>query len=104
MRKPEDHLKVVKRDPEYARFEIVGTDSQGFLLFSCDWYTSSGICKDHEKRLDICRSYPDTSLYFSGGEMITNCGYSFKEMVPFEKVLQEEIDSSDEKKKSITHN
>ncbi|SHO50189.1 hypothetical protein SAMN02745220_03301 [Desulfopila aestuarii DSM 18488] len=90
--------------PEYRRFSLTGRDSQGFLLFTCSWYDEpSGVCRDHENRLEICRSYPDIDLYFTGGEIHGGCGYQFSEVVPFEKILKRELDTqhgSRRKKKS----
>ena len=90
--------------PEYRRFSLTGRDSQGFLLFTCSWYDEpSGVCRDHDNRLEICRSYPDIDLYFTGGEIHGGCGYQFSEVVPFEKILNRELDAqhgSRRKKKS----
>lgn len=74
--------------PEYKRFEIIGKDSQGFLLFRCSWLTTEGLCRDHEKRLPLCRNFPEKSLFFCGGSLPSGCGYSLSEVVPFEKELK----------------
>lgn len=81
---------VIKRYPEYKRFEIIGKDSQGFLLFNCTWCTSQGTCIDYENRLPLCCNFPETTLVFSGGRLPVNCGYGFTEVVPFEKILKQE--------------
>lgn len=99
LRKEEEFYRVVKKHPEYSRFTVTGRDSQGFLLFSCSWFSSTGICKDHENRLPLCRNFPDMSLYFTGGEVPEACGYSFREITPFAVVLQKELDIFDEKTK-----
>lgn len=83
--------KIVKKYPEYARFEIIGKDQQGFLLFSCTWCTPQGTCRDYENRLPLCSNFPEISLIFSGGKLPVNCGYSFSEVVPFEKILSQEL-------------
>jgi Fe-S-cluster containining protein len=102
LRKEADFAKVVKKYPEYERFTIVGRDLQGFLLFTCSWFSPEGICKDHENRLSICSDFPNVTLYFTGGEVPMGCGYAFKEVVPFSSILQKEIIAADEKKKSNT--
>ncbi len=83
--------KVVEKYPEYTRFEIVGKDQQGFLLFSCTWCTPLGTCLDYENRLPLCRNFPESSLVFAGGQLPADCGYSFVEVVPFEKILRQEL-------------
>lgn len=82
---------IVRDYPEYARFVIDGKDGQGFLQFSCNWCTDEGVCRDHSNRLSICRNFPDISLYFCGGEVPMGCGYTFKKIVPFSKILDSEI-------------
>ncbi len=104
LRKEKEFYRVVEKHPEYSRFTVVGRDSQGFLLFSCSWFTTAGICKDHENRLPICRNFPDTNLYFTGGEVPVKCGYLFREITSFATVLKKELDILDEKKKKNTGN
>ena len=82
--------KVSIKYPEYKRFEIIGKDSQGFLLFSCTWCTPEGTCIDYERRLPLCRNFPETTLVFAGGRLPKKCGYGFTEVVPFEKILKQE--------------
>lgn len=104
LRNDAEFRRLVKIYPEYVRFTITGRDGQGFLLFTCSWYDeASGVCRDHEHRLEICRNYPDTDLYFTGGEIHDGCGYRFREVVPFEKILNQELEAqhgSSRKKKS----
>ena len=83
--------KVVKKYPEYKRFEIIGKDLQGFLLFRCTWCTPQGTCLNYENRLPLCSNFPESSLLFAGGRLPTNCGYAFTEVVPFEKILKKEL-------------
>lgn len=83
--------EVIIRYPEYRRFEIIGKDHQGFLLFNCTWCTVLGNCADYENRLPLCDNFPESSLVFSGGQLPVNCGYRFTEVVPFEKILKQEI-------------
>jgi hypothetical protein len=79
--------EIVVNYPEYGRFVIIGRDSQGFLLFRCDWSTPQGTCLDYDKRLDLCRKFPESSLVFAGGHLPLTCGYQFAEVTPFKKIL-----------------
>ena len=81
---------IVRKYPEYARFAIIGVDRQGFLLFSCNWCTDEGLCRDYGNRLAICRNFPDASLVFCGGSLPEGCGYRLSTGVPFDKVLRKE--------------
>lgn len=84
--------RLSKKFPEYSRFHPVGSDSQGFLLFRCQWFdANSGTCSDHENRLALCRSYPDPELYFTGGAIHDGCGYRFREIRPFAPILAKEM-------------
>ena len=83
--------RIVEDFPQYSRFEIIGKDKQGFLLFNCNWVTPEGICCDYDNRLPLCRAFPEKSLVFAGGKLPQNCGYNFSEVVPFEKILSREL-------------
>ncbi len=91
LRSEKKFRRIVEDFPKYSRFEITGRDEQGFLLFSCTWVTPEGICRDYENRLPLCSAFPESSLVFAGGKLPPNCGYSFSEVVPFDKVLKNEI-------------
>lgn len=91
VRTPEAFNDIVREYPEYGRFAIIGTDNQGFLLFSCSWCTQEGLCRDYGNRLAICRNFPDTSLVFCGGSLPAGCGYRLSSGVPFAKVLQKAV-------------
>jgi len=91
LRRREDFFTVAADYPEYNRFQITGKDDQGFLQFSCSWLTKEGLCREHSKRLDLCRNFPDKSLHFCGGALPPTCGYSLQEVRPFEKYLSDEI-------------
>ncbi len=102
LRKKSEFKKLLQANPEYERFSTVGRDNQGFLLFSCSWHDpDTGLCSDHENRLDICRDFPDRDLYFAGGEITNGCGYSFKQCTPFSLVLEKEINAK--RKKNASH-
>jgi uncharacterized protein len=79
--------EIIEDYPEYGRFVIIGKDTDGFLLFSCNWHTAEGGCSDYENRLSLCRKFPESSLVFAGGRLPPTCGYGFAEVVPFKKVL-----------------
>jgi Fe-S-cluster containining protein len=91
LRSKKDFQKIVGKYPEYNRFEIIGKDQQGFLLFSCLWSTPEGTCMDYDNRLPLCSKFPESSLVFAGGRLPVNCGYGFTEVVPFEKILRKEL-------------
>ncbi len=76
--------------PDFDRFKIVGRDSQGFLQFTCSWLLETGLCQDHENRLDICSGYPEKSLMFCGGMITEGCGYRIEKVTPFNKILSRE--------------
>lgn len=82
---------VVKKYPEYGRFEAVGKNAQGFLFFSCSWCTPEGSCRDYDNRLPLCVNFPESSLVFAGGRLPVNCGYRFTEVVSFAKILRQEM-------------
>ena len=67
--------------------EITGKDASGNLIFKCDWLTEENVCKDHENRLDICRSFPDRELYTMNGKLPEGCGFKIQTGVSFDKVL-----------------
>lgn len=91
LRSEQSFQRIVEKYPEYDRFVIIGKDSQGFLLFSCTWCSAEGTCSDYENRLPLCRNYPESSLLFVGGRLLTGCGYGFAEVVPFAKIFRQEM-------------
>lgn len=91
LRLEKNFREIYEQYPEYKRFEVVGKDSQGFLLFSCNWCTPQGTCLNYEERLGLCRKFPESSLVFAGGQLPDNCGYRFTEVVPFETILSKEL-------------
>jgi len=82
--------EMIVDHPEFSRFKIIGKDEKGYLQFSCSWLTSEGSCQDYQRRLAICRNFPETSLVFCGGGLPEGCGYRFHEGIPFDKVLERE--------------
>jgi hypothetical protein len=79
---------LVKNNPDYERFKIIGRDEQGFLEFACTWLQEDGSCHDHDNRLRICRDFPEKDMFFMNGILPEGCGYSVHEAVPFDKILK----------------
>ena len=70
--------KLCKREPEHERFVITGRDDWGHLVFACTLRGEDGLCTSYDSRLALCRNYPNKSLYYQGGWLRPDCGYSFK--------------------------
>lgn len=103
LRTQREFEQVLADNPDYARFLPVGSDVQGFMLFTCSWYDrQKGICRDHGNRLSVCRNYPETELYFTGGEMHAGCGYRFRMVASFDEVLEEELRRGQRDRKTNT--
>jgi Fe-S-cluster containining protein len=83
--------RLVRKNSDYARFEITGRDRNGYLEFRCTWLQKDGTCRDYDNRLQICRSYPDTELYFTNGKLIKGCGFALEEVPDFERLLKRKI-------------
>jgi len=79
-----DHL--VERLPEHARFTLTGRDDSGFLSFVCTCLGRDNFCTSYEGRPSLCRNYPSKSLYYQGGWLRADCGFSFK-AVTFRDVI-----------------
>lgn len=90
LRSENEFYEVVRDYPEFERFEILEKDEQGFLVFNCSWCSEDGLCKNYDERLLLCKNFPEKSLVFSGGKLPKGCGYSFQQVVPFEKILATE--------------
>lgn len=89
LRSEEEFAALLCESPSYERFLVSGHDQQGFLQFSCSWLTPSGACRDHEKRPLLCRNFPDKGLHFCGGSLPLGCGFSFAEVRPFSRYLDD---------------
>jgi len=70
--------RLCKREPEYRRFAVTGRSASGHLVFSCSMQGEDGLCTSYDSRLPLCRNYPTRSLYYRGGWLQPDCGYSFK--------------------------
>lgn len=78
MKKRKHFEKLCKDEPGYSRFAVTGRDDLGHLTFSCTLQGEDGFCTSYDSRLALCRSYPSKSLYYQGGWLRPDCGYSFK--------------------------
>lgn len=97
IRKEKDFKVVVEDNPAYSCFQIIGKDNSGYLLFRCTSLLDNGKCGRYENRFQFCKDFPDRNLPFCGGELPKGCGYVFRSVVPFSKILDKEIDKSNEK-------
>ncbi|MGC9519989.1 MAG: YkgJ family cysteine cluster protein [Desulfuromonadaceae bacterium] len=84
--------KLVRSHPEYSRFNIIGRDSHGLLLFECAWLQDDNTCADHAHRLDICRDFPAKGIFFCGGQLPHGCGYRVEEVTSFARILQDKME------------
>lgn len=76
--KEKQFQKLCKNLPEHQRMEITGRDETGCLIFACKLQAPDGLCSCHDTRLPLCSNYPPKSLYYQGGWLRPDCGYSFK--------------------------
>jgi len=77
LKREKDFRKLCRDEPEFERFTIVEKDEVGHLVFDCS-LQKDNLCSCHEDRLPLCRNYPTKSLYYQGGIIPPDCGYSFK--------------------------
>jgi len=70
--------KLCKSEPGYSRFRITGKDEKGRLSFTCTIQGEDNFCTSYDSRLPLCRNYPSKSLYYQGGWLRSDCGFSFK--------------------------
>ncbi|MFO7830483.1 MAG: YkgJ family cysteine cluster protein [Desulfuromonadaceae bacterium] len=84
--------KLVREHPEYSRFNIIGRDTHGLLLFDCTWLQDDNTCARHGERLDICRNFPAKAIFFCGGQLPHTCGYKVEEVKPFARILQDKME------------
>lgn len=97
IRRKSDFEKLRAEYPGYERFRHIGYSMTGLMKFDCEYLTKEGYCSDHENRPDLCRSYPEPDLYFMGGEIQPYCGYSFKIVPSFGRMLDQEMKSAADK-------
>lgn len=101
--------KLCASAPEHSRFTIAGKDARGRLVFDCSLQTPEGVCPCYEDRLPLCRRYPSKIIYYNGGTLEADCGFSFTHVTfrdvllgrkplrkpRFAQLLKEEIKRSD---------
>ncbi len=106
LRTEAQYKELCEDDPGHERFKITGKDQFGNLCFACSWQGDDNLCSRHEERLPLCREYPTKGLYYQGGWLGNDCGFSFKAVkfrdifmrrrrarIPsFDKLLQQEQD------------
>jgi hypothetical protein len=92
LRSMDDFTRICKDRTEFRRFSPNGKDSQGFLIFSCDWCTTEGKCTNYEQRLQLCKDFPDKGLLFCGGSLPEGCGFRFEIVKPFRGMLKKEME------------
>ena len=60
--------------PSYKRFYIKGKDTEGNLIFACEYVTPEGLCSVYEKRLPMCKKYPAKKIHYNA-KLHDGCGY-----------------------------
>ncbi len=65
------------------------------MKFRCEFISEEGFCADYDNRPDICRDYPESDLYFMGGELTAYCGFRFDIVPSFKRFLKREIKRRD---------
>ncbi|MEW5819379.1 MAG: YkgJ family cysteine cluster protein [Cyanobacteriota bacterium] len=75
--------------PAYKRFEILGKDEEGNFMFKCNWVQEDNTCKYYEKRLDMCKKFPNVK-YGSLGKVPPGCGFKLVPIRKFSDVINEE--------------
>ena len=72
----------------YQHIDIIGNDDFG-LIFECKKFDKDKkLCKDHNHRPSICRNYPCEEIFKMGGQLQSDCGYSFEPIEKFEEVFK----------------
>jgi len=97
IRSESEFQAIVAKNPEYNCFEIIGYDNSGILQFRCSHLSEVGKCSNYWERFQFCRDFPDKNLLFCGGGLPPHCGYRIKSVVPFNTILKETIEKSNEK-------
>jgi len=89
LRSKRDFNSLVKRQPEFACFEIRGRDPQRLLIFNCTNLGTDNRCQDYNNRPQLCRDFPSKAIFFCGGQLPEGCGYTLSEGTPFRTLLEE---------------
>lgn len=106
--------KLCESEPQFSRFEIIERSLDGHLVFNCSAQGEDNFCTCYASRLPLCRSYPDKAIYYHGGWLRSDCGFSFKatsfrdvymrrkrgKIPSFDRVLRQEIQQEKKQKSS----
>lgn len=79
---------LIKNDPEFARFEVIGRDRQGLLVFNCNMLGADNRCQDYDNRPRLCRDFPDKEIFFCGATLPDGCGFTLSSGTAFAKILR----------------
>ena len=88
--------ELKKKYPEYEIFEPVGRSTGGVLKFRCKMLGPDNLCTIHDDRPDFCRDYPEEDMFLMGGDVLACCGYSFKTVPSFKRILDEQMKKGNE--------
>lgn len=73
--------------PFYQHIKVIGKDDFG-LIFECEKFDKEKkLCKQHNKRPDICRKYPSEEIFKMGACLKEGCGYYFEPIEKFSEVF-----------------
>lgn len=61
--------------PSYRRFYIKGKDEDGNLIFACKYVSKGGLCTVYNKRLKMCKRYPNNKIFYPAN-LHEGCGYT----------------------------
>lgn len=78
LRSKRQYERLCEVSPKHRWFDIIGKDDFGNLEFACSRRGDDGLCTCYEDRLQLCKDYPTKSLYYQGGWIGGDCGFSFK--------------------------
>lgn len=82
--------------PDYKRFEIIGKDIRGDMIFKCKLIQDDNTCKDYKKRLNMCKRFPNVK-YGSLGKTPEGCGFRLVPIKKFNDILEQEIEKESRK-------
>lgn len=60
--------------PAYKRFYIKGKDELGNFIFACKYVSDEGLCTVYNKRLKMCKRYPNKKIFYPAN-LHEGCGY-----------------------------
>lgn len=111
LRSEKQYRAMLEKLPLYSRFEPVGDDGFGCMTFTCRSLGSDNWCTNYEDRPSLCRNYPSKSLYYQGGGLRSECGFSFSAVTfrdaifrrlawrtDFSRVLDKELEREEDTK------